>query len=115
MHLSGLKVPYFLVLVLHIHITYFHGHDSFFESANLGHHGGMMRGGGVGAEGEIGAGGDVFCSMHFLASINHGGRHHPTAAMRPHSQRRSIQQLANMLGNRLVLLKLGKVINGNVY
>jgi hypothetical protein len=41
-----------------------------------------MRGGGVGAEGRIGAGGEVFCSMRFLASINHGGRHRPTAAMR---------------------------------
>jgi hypothetical protein len=65
-----------------------------------------MRGGGVGAEGRIGAGGEIFCSMQFLASIDHGGRSCPTAAMRPHSQRRSIQQSANILGNRLVLLKL---------
>ncbi len=74
-----------------------------------------MRGGSEGAEGRIGAGGEVFCLMQFLALINHGGRHHPTAAMRPHSQRRSIQQSANMLGNRLVSLKLEKVINSNVY
>ncbi len=74
-----------------------------------------MRGGGVGTEDGIGAGGEVFCSMQFLASIDHGGRHRPAAAMRPHSQRRSIQQSANMLGNRLVSLKLEKVINTNVY
>jgi hypothetical protein len=69
----------------------------------------MMRGGGEGAEGGIGAGGEVFCSLQFLTSINHGGRRHPMAAMRPRSQRRSIQQSANMLGNRLVLLKLEKL------
>jgi hypothetical protein len=68
-----------------------------------------MRGKGVGAEGRIGAGGEVFCSMHFLASIDHGGHCCPTAAMRPHSLHRSIQQSANMLGNRLVLLKLEKL------
>jgi hypothetical protein len=33
----------------------------------------MMRGGGEGAEGGMGKGGEVFCSMQFLASINHGG------------------------------------------
>jgi hypothetical protein len=74
-----------------------------------------MCGGGVGAEGGIGAGGEVFCLIQFLASINHGGRRHPTAAIRPHSWRRSIQQSASMLGNRLVSLKLEKVINSNVY
>ena len=65
-----------------------------------------MHGGGVGAEGGIGVGGEVFCLMPFLASIDHGGRHRPTATMRPHSRCRSIQQSANMLGNRLVSLKL---------
>ncbi len=74
-----------------------------------------MRGGGVGAEGKIGAGGEVFCSMRFLASIDHGGRHCPTAAMRPHSRRRSIQQSANMLGNRIESLKLEKVMINIVY
>jgi hypothetical protein len=29
MYLSGLKVPYLLVLILHIHISYFHGHDMY--------------------------------------------------------------------------------------
>jgi hypothetical protein len=74
-----------------------------------------MHGGRVGKEGGIRAGGEVFCSMRFLALINHGGRRCPTAAMRPHSRCRNIQQSANMLGNRLVLLKLEKVINSNVY
>jgi hypothetical protein len=27
MYLSDLKVPYFLVLILHIHKGYFHGHN----------------------------------------------------------------------------------------
>jgi hypothetical protein len=70
----------------------------------------MMRGGGGGAEGGIGAwGGEVFCSMRLLASTNHGSCRHSMAAMRPHSRRRRIQQSANMLGNRLVLLKLEKL------
>jgi hypothetical protein len=63
-----------------------------------------MRGGGVGAEGGIGAGGEVFCLMQFLASFDQGGHRRPTAAMRPCSRHRSIQQSANMLGNRLVSL-----------
>jgi hypothetical protein len=74
-----------------------------------------MRGNSVGAEGRIGAEGEVFCLMQFLASIDHGGRRCPTAAMGPHSWRRSIQQSASMLGNRLVSLKLEKIINSNVY
>ena len=65
-----------------------------------------MRVGSVGTEGGIGAGGEVFCSMQCLASIDHGGRHRPTAATMPHSQCGSIQQSANMLCNRLVSLKL---------
>jgi hypothetical protein len=76
----------------------------------------MMRGGGVGAEGRIGAGEEVFCSMQFLASINHGSSYPPTAAMRSHSWRKSIQQSANILvGNSFVSLKLEKVINSYVY
>jgi hypothetical protein len=70
----------------------------------------MMRVGGIGTEGGIGAGGEVFCSMRFLASIDHGRRRRPTAATRPHSRRGSIQQSANMLGNLLVSLKLEKSI-----
>jgi hypothetical protein len=68
-----------------------------------------MRGGGVGAEGGIGSGGEVFCLMQFFTSIDHGGRRLPTAAMWPHSQRRSMQQSANKLGNRLASLKLEKL------
>ena len=69
-----------------------------------------MRVGGVGTEGGIGAGGEVFCSMQFLVSIDHGSRHRPTAATRLHSRGGSIQQSAYMLGNRLVSLKLEKFI-----
>ena len=71
--------------------------------------------GGVGTEGGIRAGGEVFCSMPYLASINHGSRHRPTAATRPHSRRRSIQQSAYMLGNRLTSLKLDEFIINNIY
>jgi len=46
----------------------------------------MMCVGSVGAEGGIGAGGEVFCSMGFLPSIDHGGGRGPTAAMRPYSR-----------------------------
>ena len=74
-----------------------------------------MRVGGIGTEGGIGAGGEAFCSMQFLASINHDGRRHPTAAMRPHSRLLSIQQSTNILGKRLVSLKLEKVIINYVY
>jgi hypothetical protein len=69
----------------------------------------MMRGGGVGAEVGIGSGGEVFCSIRFLASIDHGGLCRPTATTRPYSRRESIQQSADMLGNRLVSLELEKV------
>ncbi len=51
----------------------------------------MMRGGGGGELGGLGPGEEVFCLMQFLASINHGGRRRPTAAMKPHSQLLSIQ------------------------
>ncbi len=69
----------------------------------------MMRGGGGGAEGGMGEGGEVFCLMQFLASIDHGGRGRPTAAMKPHSRPLRIQQSANILCDRLVLLKLEKL------
>ena len=89
----------------------------FFASTYSEHHGGSCGGGGVGTEGGIRAGGEVFCSMRFLASIDHDGHRHPTAAMRPHSRLFSIQQSTNILGNRLVLvlLKLEKVIINYVY
>jgi hypothetical protein len=64
----------------------------------------MIRGGGGGELGGIGPGDEVFCSMHFLESIDHGSQHRPTAGMKPHSQLLSIQQSANILCDRLVLL-----------
>ncbi len=73
-----------------------------------------MCGGGGGAEREMGEGGEVFCSMQFLASIDHVGRGRPTAATKPHSQLLLIQQSANMLCDRLVWLKLEKTIMFNV-
>ncbi len=74
-----------------------------------------MRGGGGGDLGGIVPGDEVFCSIRFLASIDHGGRRLPTAAMKPHSRLLSIQQSANILCNRLVLLKLDKTIIIDVY
>ena len=74
-----------------------------------------MHGGGGGELGGIGPGDEVFCSMQFLASIDHGGRRRPTAAMKPHSRLLSIQQSANILCDRLVSLKLEKVIINYVY
>ena len=74
-----------------------------------------MRGGGGVELGGTGPGDEVFCSMRFLASIDHGGRRRPTAAMKPHSWLLSIQQSANILCDRLVSLKLEKTIIINVY
>jgi len=74
-----------------------------------------MHGGGGGELGGIGPGDEVFCSMQFLASIDHGGRRRPTAAMKPHSRLLSIQQSTTILGNRSVSLKLEKIIINYVY
>ncbi len=74
-----------------------------------------MRGSGGGAEGGMGDRDKVFCSMRFLASIDHGGRGRPTAAMKPRSRLLRIQQSANILYDRLVSLKLEKLIIINVY
>ena len=41
---------------------------------------------------------------------NHGGRHCPTAAMVPSSRHCHIQQLANMLRGKSMLLKLENII-----
>jgi hypothetical protein len=46
---------------------------------------------------------------------NHGRCHHPTAAMVPSSQHRRIQQLANMLYNKSMLLKLENIIVCTMY
>jgi hypothetical protein len=67
-----------------------------------------MRGGGGGKLGGIGPGDEVFSSVRFHVSIDHGGWRLPTAAMKPRSRCSSIQQSANILCNRLVLLKLEK-------
>ena len=48
--------------------------------------------------------------MGTCALINDGGRRRPTVATGPHSRLLSIQQSTHILGNRLVLLKLEKVI-----
>jgi hypothetical protein len=87
----------------------------FFASADSAHQGSMMRGNIGGAEGGMGEGGEVFCSMQFLALINHGSQCCPTAAMKPHSRLLHIQQSANILCDRLVLLKLEKTIITNFY
>ncbi len=72
-----------------------HRISRFFAFTDSVHHGGMMCGGDGGTEGGIGAGGEVFCLRQFLASINDGGRHHLTAAIKPHSWLLSIQQSAS--------------------
>jgi hypothetical protein len=69
----------------------------------------MMRGGSGGAEGGMGEGDKVFCSMQFLASIDHGSRGRPMAAMKPHSRLLRIQQSANILCDTLESLKLEKL------
>ncbi len=42
--------------------------------------------------------------------LNHGGRHCPMAAMVPSPRHRRIQQLANMLHDKFMLLKLENII-----
>ncbi len=46
---------------------------------------------------------------------NHGGRHCPTAAMVPSPRHRRIQQLANMLRNKSMSLKLENIIVFTTY
>jgi hypothetical protein len=46
---------------------------------------------------------------------NHGGHHCPTAAMMPSSQHRQVQQLANMLRNKSMLLKLENITVFTIY
>ncbi len=68
-----------------------------------------MHGGGGGKLGGIGPGDEVSYTMQFCALINDGGHRHRTTAMGPHSRLLSIQQSANILCDRLVLLKLEKL------
>ncbi len=74
-----------------------------------------MLGGGCGKLGGIGPGDKVSYTMQFCASINDGGHRRRTTTMGPHSQLLSIQQSANILCNRLALLKLEKTIIINVH
>ncbi len=74
-----------------------------------------MLGGGGGELGGIGPGDEVSYTMRFRASIDDGGHHHHTTTMGPHSRLLSKQQSANILCDRLVLLKLEKTIIINVY
>jgi hypothetical protein len=46
---------------------------------------------------------------------NHGGRHRPMAAMVLFSQHRHIQQFANMLRDKSMLLKLENIIVFTIY
>ena len=69
-----------------------------------------MCGGGGAKEGGKGAEGDDFSTMRIVASYNHGGRRHRTAAMGPHSRQKSIQQSTNILFERATSLKLEKTI-----
>ena len=73
----------------------------------------MRCGGGV-KEGGIGAGGDYSHSMRTRASIDDGGRRHPTVATGPHSRLLSIQKSTNIICDRTTSLKLEKVIIINV-
>ena len=67
-----------------------------------------MRGGGGGELGGIGPGDEVFCSIRFLASIDHGGRRRPTAAMKPHSRLLSIQQISQHTRQQVSIVKTRK-------
>ncbi len=49
------------------------------------------------------------------AHPNHGGHHCPTAAMVPSFRHRHIQQLANMLRNKSMSLKLDNIIVFTIY
>ena len=46
---------------------------------------------------------------------DHGGRRRPTAAMVPHSQRRDIQQSANMLCDKSMSFKLENILFITIY
>jgi hypothetical protein len=77
--------------------------------ADLVDHGGMMRGSGGSKLGGIGPGDEVSYRMRFCESIVNGGHHRCTTTVGPHSQLLSIQPSANILCDRMVLLKLEKL------
>ncbi len=74
-----------------------------------------MLGGGGSKIGGIGPGDEVSYTMGFCASINDGGHPCRTTTKGPYSWLLSIQQSANILCDRLVLLKLEKTIITNAY
>jgi hypothetical protein len=57
----------------------------------------MMCGGGGGKIGGRGARSGDSSTMQIFASIDHGSRRHPTAAMGSRSRQQSIQQSTNIL------------------
>jgi hypothetical protein len=75
----------------------------------------MMHGSGGGEIGGNRTGGDDSYNRQVCTSIDHGGCHHPMAAMGPHSRLLSIQQSANILWNSSTSLKLEKTIINNLY
>jgi hypothetical protein len=74
-----------------------------------------MCGGGGGEIKGIGPVDEVFYTMRFCRSIDDGGHRRRTTAVGPHSRLLSIQQSANILCDRFVLLKLEKTIIMYVY
>jgi hypothetical protein len=70
----------------------------------------MMCGGGGRKIGGRGARSGNSSTMQIFASINHGSRRHPTAAMGSCSRQQSIQQSTNILFERTALLKQEKKI-----
>ncbi len=74
-----------------------------------------MLGGGGGKLRGIGPGDEVSYMMQFCALIDNGGHRRRTIALGPHSRLLRLQQSANILCDRLVLLKLEKTIIVNVY
>jgi hypothetical protein len=70
----------------------------------------MMCGGGGGKIGGRGARSGNSSTMQIFASIDHGSRRHPTAAMGSRSRQQSIQQSTNILFERTTSLKLEKNI-----
>ncbi len=75
----------------------------------------MLCGGGGSKEGRKGAGEDDFSTMRIVASIDHGGRRHPTAATGPHSRRRDILQSAIMLRDNSMSLKIENILDITIY
>jgi hypothetical protein len=70
----------------------------------------MMCDGGGGKIGGRGARSGNSSTMQIFASINHGSRRHPMAAMGSCSRQQSIQQSTNILFKRTTLLKLEKIL-----